>query len=112
MCGEGNGSFRAIAVVREWSEDLLIQRTSITVDQLLFAPADSVAHQTVGDVQTIGILLIDVDQQLQRIADLHILREFIARINFLQLGKCLNTIGSARSSLTHHMAQRHWDIVR
>lgn len=92
VCRKGNSGFCAVAVVREWPENFLIQWTTIAIDQFLFAPSDTVAHEAIGDVQTVRILLVDVDHELEGIADFDIFCQFIAWIDF-------------------HMARRHRNFI-
>lgn len=89
---EGDRGFCSVAVVREWAENLLIQRASVAVNQPLLAPSNTISHEAVGDVKAVGILLVDVNHQLEWIADLDVFRKFIVWKYF-------------------HMARGHWNFI-
>ena len=89
---EGDCCFCAVAVVWKWTENFLIQWTTVFVNESLFTPANSITYEAVSDVQSIRILLVDVDHELKWIADFDIFCQFIAWIDF-------------------HMARRHWNFI-
>lgn len=92
MSRECDGGFCSIAIVREWTENLLIQRASIAVNQSLLAPSNSISHEAVSDVKAVRILFVDVNHQLEWITDLDVFRKFIVWKYF-------------------HMARGHWNFI-
>lgn len=69
MRREGYRGHRSVTVVGKRSEDFLIQWATMAVDKLLLAPADAIPYEAISYVQTVQLLLIDIDNQLEWIAD-------------------------------------------
>lgn len=70
---------RRVRGVFEHAHDVRVRGTALLVDEFLLAPSQAVPDQAVGHSDAVGILLVDGDDQCQRVADLNILRHLLLR---------------------------------
>lgn len=65
--------------VLELAHDLVVDGAPLGVDEPLLAPAQAVADQAVGDAEAVQRLVVDVDGERERVADLDVLGHLLLR---------------------------------
>lgn len=74
---EGHRGTGLVHRVLERAQDLVVHGTPLIVDKWLFAPVEAVSHETVGDSHAVGILVVDADDERERVSDLDVLGDHL-----------------------------------
>lgn len=78
---EGDRSAGLVHRVLERAQDLAVHGTSFVVDQWLLAPVETVAHEAVRNTHAVGFLVVNADDESERVSDLDILGyDFFLRV--------------------------------